>query len=322
MANKITREITLLGERVTYTLEYKSVKNVNIRCTPAKGLYISAPYHADLGKIDRYLQDNAEKILEAVHRANAPSKRPRKLTTENRSIIVSGRTVDYELNYKNVKRINLSISDKGVRVSAPPAVSKKDIEKFMLDNSDFIIKAIDKYDRLSETKPPVKTYSGGEYIYFLGERRTIKVIKAPRNYAELKGAELHIYTKEPDNAGLKGAIVDAFLKLESERLIPAMCERLYPRFRAKGIAYPKELRFRKMVSCWGNCRPGRSIVTFSTHLIQLPERCIEQVICHEFTHFLHGNHSKAFYAQLAEFMPEHRECEKQIKQLQSEIIIR
>ncbi len=323
MPNRFTREITLGGERVTYILEYKSIKNVNIHCTPAKGLYISAPFHADLQKIDSYLKDNSDKILDAVHKAKSSNRSAFKPSSEQRKLDIGGRIVAYELNYKNVKRINLSVSgDKGVRVSAPPSVKVKDIEKFMLSNSEFILKALEKYERLYEDLPKAKTYSDGEYIYFLGEKKTIHLTKAARNFAEINGSQLRIFTTDIDNACLKGSIVDAFMKQQCETMIPQMCRQLYPRFREKGIAFPEEIRCRKMVSCWGNCRPARSILTFSTHLIQLPEKCIEQVICHEFTHFLHANHSKAFYAQLAEFMPDWKQYDKLTKQLQSEIIIR
>lgn len=323
MPNRFTREITLDGERVTYTLEYKNIKNVNIHCTPEKGLYISAPFHADLGAIDAYLTQNSGRILDAVHRARSAPKRRGKVRSERRKIVLCGKTVEYELNYKSVKRLNLSVSgDKGVRVSAPPAVKIGEIERFMQGNAEFIVNAIEKYEKLSEQLPTVKTYSSGEYVYYLGEKRTIRVERAERNGAELKGGELRIFATEPDNVLLKSAIVDAFMKQQCMLLIPPMCRRLYPRFKARGIEYPKELRFRKMISCWGNCRPQRSIITFSTHLIQLPEKCIEQVICHEFTHFLHGDHSKAFYAQLAEFMPDWKKYDDMTKKLQSEIIIK
>ena len=322
LPNKLTREVTLCGERVTYTLEYKSVKNVNIRCTPAKGLYISAPFYADVQKIDTYLKENSDKILDAVHKArsSANKKSPR---SEQRTINIGGRSVEYELNFKNVKRINLSVSgDKGVRISAPVGVKVKDIELFMLKNSEFILRALDKYEKLFESMPTVKTYSEGEYIYFLGEKKTIKLVKSTDNYAEIRGGDFCIYAKDIDDTHLKSTIADIFLKLESEYRIPDMCLKLYPRFKAKGIEFPSEIRFRKMVSCWGNCRPGRSILTFNTHLIQLPEKCIEQVICHEFTHFLHADHSKAFYAQLAEFMPDWKKYDDMTKGLQDEIIIR
>ncbi len=323
MPNRFTRDISLKGERVTYILEYKNIKNVNIHCTPQKGLYISAPFHADLERIDNYLKENSDRILDAVHRAKLSSKRKNTPRSEQRKLVISGRTVSYELNYKDVKRINLSVSpQKGVRISAPHCVKVKDIEKFMIGNSDFIIKALEKYEKQSETLPAPKKYCSGEYIYFLGKRRNIKITQDESNHAEIIGETFRIFVSDPENYALKSAIVDAFLKNSSAQVIIPMCKKLYPKFKAEGIEFPEEIRFRKMISCWGNCRPARSILTFSTHLVQLPEKCIEQVICHEFTHFLHADHSKAFYAQLAQFMPDWKKYDTMTKKLQNEIIIR
>ena len=320
MSSKFIREIVLDGRRIAYTLEYKNIKNVNIHCTPAKGLYISAPYHADLQKLDTYLKEHSKQILAAVDAAKGTSSRVR---TQRRTITLGDRTVEYELSFKKIKRINLSVSlDKGVRVSAPLSARITDIEDFLRRSSEFILNAVDKYRKMSEELPKAKTYSEGEYVYFMGEKKQVRLTRAARNFAEVTGGELRIFAKDITDTALKTAIVDAFMKQKCEEIIPVMCGRLYPRFKAKGIEYPSELRFRRMVSCWGNCRPARSIITFSTYLIQLPEKCIEQVICHEFTHFLYQNHSKAFYAQLTEFMPDWKEYEDVIKKLGREIIIR
>lgn len=321
MANKLLREIVLDGERISYTLEYKNIKNVNIHCTPEKGLYISAPFHADLQKIDNYLSEHSADILTAYRKAKKASRG--KARTERRRITLCGRSVEYELNFKDIKKLRITVTmTNGVRVYVPLKMKISDVESFLKRNEKFVIGTIDKCDIISESMPKVKTYSDGEYIYYLGKRCNIRVSRSSRNYADISGNELHIYVTDPDDTALKAAVVETFMKQQCARIIPEMCRSLYPRFKAKGIEYPKEIRFRKMVSCWGNCRPQRSVITFSTYLVQLPEKCIEQVICHEFTHFLHQNHSKAFYAQLAEFMPDYKKYDDIMKKLQNEIIIK
>lgn len=323
MSYKITHEVILDGERVKYTLEYKNIKNINIHCTPEKGIYISAPPNTDIKLIDEHLKSNAKKYLTVIEQTKQLTHGGAAPSTQQRKINISGHTIDYELNYKNVKRINLSVSaDRGVRVSAPVNVKVDDIEKFMKSNGDFIIRAIEKYEQLSQTRPSAKEYINGEYILFLGNKVYLRVEKSSYNYADINGSVLTLHVTDPDSYAHRSAVTDAFLKAKCQELIPPLCRKLYPRFKAAGIEYPKEIRFRKMISCWGNCRPGRSILTFSTHLIQLPEKCIEQVICHEFTHFIHANHSKDFYTQLEKFMPDYKKYSDLTDKLQHEIIIR
>ena len=61
---------------------------------------------------------------------------------------------------------------------------------------------------------------------------------------------------------------------------------------------------RAMRSCWGNCRPERAVVTFNALLAAVPEEDIEYVAAHELTHFLHADHSPAFYAALGRVIPD------------------
>lgn len=85
--------------------------------------------------------------------------------------------------------------------------------------------------------------------------------------------------------------------------IEATCENVYPKFKKYGVTYP-QLKFRNMVSRWGSCQPKRGSLTFNISLVEAPMSCIEYVVTHEFTHFLHPNHSKNFYQTLSMFMPD------------------
>ena len=61
---------------------------------------------------------------------------------------------------------------------------------------------------------------------------------------------------------------------------------------------------RVMRSCWGNCRPAKRVVTFNSRLAAIPEDCLEYVVAHELTHFLHADHSSSFYSALALVIPD------------------
>ena len=99
-----------------------------------------------------------------------------------RSIEISGRTLEYTLDYKRVKNINLRIKKDGIFVSANKRVSVKQIESFMKDKSDFILRAVDKFTAMPE-KEKVQYFADGEIrtvildickkIYPVFERRGI-----------------------------------------------------------------------------------------------------------------------------------------------------
>ena len=62
-----------------------------------------------------------------------------------------------------------------------------------------------------------------------------------------------------------------------------------------------------MTSCWGVCHPKKGSITLNRRLLEMPAGCIEYVVLHELAHFVHPNHSRAFYSLLTEWMPDWRE---------------
>ena len=94
-----------------------------------------------------------------------------------------------------------------------------------------------------------------------------------------------------------------FAEDELKALVKSMCDNAYPYYREKGIAYP-QIKFREMVSMWGNCYHKKGVLTFNINLIYAPYECVEYVVWHEFTHFLEPNHSERFYNELSKVYPE------------------
>ena len=290
---------------IEYTHEIKNVKNINIRVTPDKGLCVSAPPDASVQTIEKLLMSKLDKILPALRAAQSNGLSAKTHTDGKRSISLGGKTIEYTLTYKKIKNIILSVHiKKGVRVSAPMSASQADIDRFLRKNEEFILRSISKQQTAAENLPEEKKYKTGEYIYFLGERLTLRVYNGIKTRIEIDGSDMNMFVTDQNNFALKKNLFEEFLRAECSDYVTELCRELYPRFRKKGIPFPEEIRFRRMVSCWGNCRSVTRILTFSTYLIQLPPKCIEAVVCHEFTHFLHQNHSKDFYAQLTEFMPD------------------
>ena len=77
-----------------------------------------------------------------------------------------------------------------------------------------------------------------------------------------------------------------------------------------GSAPMPELKLRVMRARWGSCRPKTAVITLNTRLAFYPTAYIDYVIMHEFTHFLHANHSSAFWNALAKRMPDWEERKK------------
>lgn len=102
-------------------------------------------------------------------------------------------------------------------------------------------------------------------------------------------------------------------------IIVPLCLKYYPVFSGSCGAIP-EIKLRKMKSRWGSCRPTEKILTFNTRLAYVPQKCAEYVVVHEFAHFVHPDHSKAFYAEVEKHMPNWRKLRAEIRKYETLLI--
>lgn len=179
-----------------------------------------------------------------------------------RIVEVNGKTIEYDLQIKKVKNINLRINSDGeITVSANRWVLKKTIDNFVASKADLILASLAKIEE-KKTAPRMQYYS----------------------------------------------------EKELKELILKLCEEVFPYFEKRGVTYP-EIRFRKMVSQWGNCHPVKGVLTFNKNLMFAPLECIKYVVLHEFTHFIVANHSKEFYTELLRVCPDYKELKNKLNDI-------
>jgi predicted metal-dependent hydrolase len=127
-------------------------------------------------------------------------------------------------------------------------------------------------------------------------------------------ASLIINALEKVEKRAKEPLKQYFAEDEVKDVILALCKKTHPYFEALGIEYPV-IKFRKMVSQWGNCRNDKRSLTFNTNLMYAPIECVEYVVWHEFTHFLVANHSPKFYEELFKVCPDWKERRRKLKEI-------
>ena len=222
------------------------------------------------------------------------------------TIELAGRTVEYDLQRKKVKNINLRIkSDGTVHVSASSRVPLKAIESFLQANGSYILRAIDKFAARRDKSDSLE-YKDGEYLTVLGYRVPLRIARGNKNLAEMTSDGIFLTVKDTESIETKQKAINLFIYDICRRSVCELCEKIYPEFADKVTSYPT-VKFRRMHTKWGICRPTRNEITFSYMLSAAPVECIEYVIYHELCHFLHPNHSREFYACLSEHLPDWKE---------------
>lgn len=235
----------------------------------------------------------------------------------------------YKLIRKKVKNINLRVkSDGSIVVSASPHVPKGYIDDFVSSQKHFIQRARTQMKQSQNSRWEQK-FLTGEHIPYLGSFLTLRTKQADtrqipiwieksqngsitdfsrNNQGEAVFCQngcLYMYTKTVDDTDYNQRLFDAWQNIQAGILCRKISRQYYPVFEKLGIAFP-ELKIRKMSSRWGSCIPGKQKITFNSRLLEKPLESIEYVVVHEFSHFIHPDHSKAFYDFVEQILPDWR----------------
>ncbi|USN58448.1 MAG: M48 family metallopeptidase [Candidatus Peribacteria bacterium] len=98
------------------------------------------------------------------------------------------------------------------------------------------------------------------------------------------------------------------LKKEAKSYIPLRTEELA---RIHGKAY-HGLRITSAKTRWGSCSSKKNL-NFSYRLMRCPKEVIDYVIIHELAHLKHMNHSRSFWLEVGQMMPDYVQQRKWLK---------
>lgn len=230
-------------------------------------------------------------------------------------------TISYVLTRKQVKYINLRIKSNGeVAVSAHRRVPATYVDKFVESKALFILEALERVEkRREETGDRPHNYETGEIFRLLGRDYTLVVEEAGaagetlsqtgREEIFFRGDSLVLWTKWPDHYPHKKNMMEKWMRFFTRKTFSEIIDWAYPQFVPYGAPYPV-WTVRAMTSRWGSCQPQTGKITLNSKLIFYPKEAIEYVVVHEFAHFAHPDHSRAFWALVAEIMPDYKERKK------------
>lgn len=228
-------------------------------------------------------------------------------------IIIQGNVLEYELQRKDVKNINLRIhEDKSIFVSANKSVPASKVEKFLISRQEFILSTLQRFDEMSKIKDRCRNLNDGDTYPILGEDKNLIVVQGLRQ-AFIKDNLLIISVEDVNCLEEKEMVLERLKKKIAIQVVTDICRKAYPHYRKYVSSFPS-IKFRKMKTMWGSCRPKSNVLTFNTKLAEMPAELIEYVVFHEFTHFIEANHSPKFYNALEKFMPDWKKRRNKLKE--------
>lgn len=183
-------------------------------------------------------------------------------------------------------------SDLKIYITTNYLASRSYIKELLDKNSFEIKKMIEKVDKKNKKN---------EQFYYLGKVYDIIIVPSLNN---IDFDDDRIYVKDINylNKWLEKQIINLF----QEKL------NYYYNLFEENIPNPN-LKIRKMTSRWGVCNRKNNNVTLNSELIKYNEECLNYVIVHELSHFVHFDHSKYFWQTVNKYYPNYKDIRKILK---------
>jgi predicted metal-dependent hydrolase len=222
---------------------------------------------------------------------------------------IAGRMRTVAIEKKRIKRMYLRIRPDGtLYVSCPLHTPDLQIQRFLMEKEDWIRKAESKVQKQTVYNNPA-LYGR---VYWLGEEMPVQYVHAVRSKVEIIDGTMimHLKTMDEESAA---KLFQAYAAKEIKRMLEQLRTEWDTRI-CDVYRIPRPvIRTRTMKTRWGVCYPDKHTITINTRLIHYPLHCLRYVLLHEYVHFLVRNHSSAFYAQIAAYMPDYRRSIRTLK---------
>jgi hypothetical protein len=211
------------------------------------------------------------------------------------------------------RRLRLTVSERGVRLSVPWRVSERVAQAFVHDHAGWITA---QWQRFRDTRRPVAWQFGAVDALPLGgeslpvewvEARSARVeqveaIDGDGTTSPMDGGRVRFHAPRAASAAtLRRALLE-FYGAEARAAI----HRWLPAYLPDLPRPPREFRVRALSSLWGSLAPDGT-VSLDLALVLGPRAAFEYVLVHELCHLIHANHSAAFWREVEARCPGWRE---------------
>ena len=238
---------------------------------------------------------------------------------EKHSIAYGNKIIEFALERKKVKNINLNVKpDMSVVVTANEQVPIDYILGFVKSKASWIIKNVGYFKEVQPEHAEKKVYLSGETFKYLGKQYRLKVFETDENEG-VKYFQGYIYLSVKDRTlySQKEKLINDWYRNKANEKFQESLDRIYPFVEKYGISRPR-IQIRTMKARWGSCITDKQCILLNSELIKAPKMCIDYVVLHELIHFKYRNHDSDFYDFMTSLMPDW----KQRKEILDEEVVR
>ncbi|WP_431100350.1 M48 family metallopeptidase [Roseateles noduli] len=254
----------------------------------------------------------------------APTPRSRgDAGASTRQVLLQGQSIPYELKRARRRSIGFTVSEDGLRVSAPKWVPLGDIDKALQQKGEWILrKLVEQRERARRTQAARVHWGDGCSLPYLGEP-LIVVLDPSQTGARLDEGQADpqptlatvprrmLYLGLPQDATPDQIrdTVQAWLQRQARQRFEQRCRH----FAGPLGVTMTGLRLSSAQTRWGSASAD-GMIRLNWRLIHFSPALIDYVVAHELAHLKEMNHSPRFWAVVRSVFPDYELARDRLKQ--------
>ena len=224
---------------------------------------------------------------------------------EPRTLALAAGPLDYTLVRRRGRRgVGLKVDASGLTVSAPLSVPLARVEKMVRESESWVLGKLAVW---RERQVPVQRWEDGATLPWLGESLVLRLDEGRRAFAQLDGAVLRVTVPAFAEEPVRKAVVAWYRR----NALVHFAQRAFF-FSRLAVLPPPRVLLSSANSRWGSCNSRRE-VRLAWRLAKARPALVDYVVCHEFAHLRHMNHSREFWAEVARLCPDYRALREELE---------
>jgi predicted metal-dependent hydrolase len=187
--------------------------------------------------------------------------------------------------------------DGSLEVRAPKLMTEQAIREFVDGHADWVHKQQTRARKYAP--PPPKQFTEGETFLFLGQSYPLNIVAHQRPALTFDGATFRLAKSALPRAK------EYFVRWYKAQAMDTLSEQVKSIAERHGFTYQK-IRISSARTRWGSFS-SKGTLSFTWRLVMAPPEIVEYVVVHELVHTKIHNHSKKFWAGVAEILPEYKQ---------------
>lgn len=222
------------------------------------------------------------------------------------SIRLQGHDVPIAIHAMKRKSLRLGINSKGeIEVKVPLRCPKNELMSFLSQHTAWLEQRLKQYDDVKQAQREKMQYLGQVFRFQKSTQKSLQpvlieqVCYYPQSWTE-------------DNVLMK---VENWQREQAKLIFQQLIDKWWPHFSQGALILRPVLRVKKMRSRWGSLS-SKGNINLNLKLIEMSSDIIEMVVVHELCHSHYFDHSVNFYNLMAEKLPNYKDIETKLKQIE------